>query len=252
MISVVRGVRGAGKLSRRRVWAITRKELREYRRNRSVLVAMSILPLVFLIQPIVAIFVAPAAAAGQLRHGNELLYLLGVPALVPASLAAYAITGERQQGSLEPVLTTPITREELIVGKALAALMPSVLIAYAVYVVFLVLVGLFAQTAVASAIFEGPDVVVQVIYTPLVAALAVWIGLAVSTRANDVRVAQQLSLLASLPMMIGAAALAYDVIHVDTKLFVIIGAVLAVADIQAWRIVAPMFDRERLIAGARS
>ncbi|HEY2916149.1 MAG TPA: hypothetical protein VGI98_02935, partial [Candidatus Limnocylindrales bacterium] len=137
-------------------------------------------------------------------------------------------------------------------GKALAALLPAIVIAYAVYALFLILIGVFAQPAIAAAIFGGPDLIVQVVYTPLVAALAVWIGLGVSTRASDIRVAQQLSLLGALPLLLGAAAMAYDVIHVDTKLLVIVGVALAVADVQGWRVVAPMFDRERLIAGSRS
>ena len=47
--------------------------------------------------------------------------MLAIPALVPAALASCSIVGERLQGTLEPVLATPIRREELLLGKALAA-----------------------------------------------------------------------------------------------------------------------------------
>ena len=73
--------------------------------------------------------------------------MLAIPALVPSFVAAYSVVGERQQGTLEPVLTTPIRREELLLGKALAALLPSVAVAYAVYGLFLVCVELFAAPA---------------------------------------------------------------------------------------------------------
>lgn len=252
MILISRGVSGLAALNRRRVWAITRKELREYRRNRSVIVAIAIYPIVFLIQPMIAIFTSSAAAAGYLQHSNELLYLLGIPILVPATLAAHAITGERQQGSLEPVLTTPIRREEFILGKALAAMLPSIAIAYLVYAVFLVAAGVFAQPAIASAIYQSQTIIVQVVYTPLLAAAATWIGLAISTRTSDTRVAQQLSILGSLPLLIATVLVAFDFIHATTSLFVLVGVVLAVADAQGWRFVAPMFDRERLITGTRS
>jgi ABC-type Na+ efflux pump permease subunit len=252
MITIVRGIRSAGTLNRRRVWAIARKELREYRRNRQVLMTMAIFPFVFLIQPLISIVVAPGAASGALRHSNELLYLLGIPVLVPATLAAHAVAGERQQGSLEPVLTTPITREEFISGKAVAVMIPAIVIAFVVYAVFLVAVVVFAQPAISAAVLQGQDLIVQVIYTPLLAAAATWIGLAISTRSSDTRVAQQLSIFGSLPLLIGAIVLAFDVIHVTTSLLVLIGVVIAVFDLQAWRIVAPMFDRERLITGTRS
>ena len=39
-------------VSRRRVRAIFRKELREYRRNRTIVTGMAILPLIFLVQPL--------------------------------------------------------------------------------------------------------------------------------------------------------------------------------------------------------
>jgi ABC-2 type transport system permease protein len=31
-----------------------------------------------------------------------------VPAVIPASIAAYSVVGERDQGTLEPLLTTPV------------------------------------------------------------------------------------------------------------------------------------------------
>ncbi len=43
-------------ISARRVRAIFRKELREYRRNGPIVAAMAILPLIFLIQPLVLVF----------------------------------------------------------------------------------------------------------------------------------------------------------------------------------------------------
>ena len=118
--------------------------------------------------------------------------MLGIPALVPAIVAACAVVGERQQGTLEPALTTPIRREEFLLGKALAALLPSLGIAYAVFAVFSSLVELFAQPGIASALIRGPDLLAQVLFTPLLAAWSIWVGIAVSTRSSDVRVAQQI------------------------------------------------------------
>ena len=132
-------------ISRRRVRAIYRKELREYRRNRSIVAGMAILPLIFLLQPLITVFSLSASAASQLAARHELLYLLAIPALVPATIAAFSVVGERQQGTLEPVLTTPIRREEFLLGKALACFVPSVAISYAVYVFFLACVEIFAS-----------------------------------------------------------------------------------------------------------
>jgi ABC-2 type transport system permease protein len=177
--------------------------------------------------------------------------MLGIPAIVPAAVAAYAVVGERQQGTLEPVLTTPVRREEFLLGKALAALVPSVAIAYAVYAFFLTCVGLFAQPAVASALLQAPDVLAQLLFTPLLAGWSIWVGIAISARASDFRVAQQLGILASLPTALVAALIAFNVIHATLGLALTLAAALLLGDALGWRITAATFDRERLVTGTR-
>ena len=237
-------------ISRGRVRAVFRKELREYRRSGNIVAAMVVFPLIFLIQPLVVVFVLPASAAAGLSHEHLLLYMLGIPAIVPAAVAAYAVVGERQQGTLEPVLTTPIRREELLLGKALAALVPSVAVAYAVYAFFLACVGLFARPGVAAALLRGPELLAQVVFTPLLAGWSIWVGIWISARSNDVRVAQQLGMLASLPSVLVTSLIAFDVIHATLGLALGLAAVLLLLQGLGWRITSASFDRERLITGA--
>ena len=138
------------KISRRRVHAIVRKEFREYRHNGNIIYTMAILPVIFLIQPLIQAFAAPSASSAALRHEHSLLYLLAIPLLVPAGVAAYAIVGERLQGALEPMLATPVRRTELLLGKALAAVAPSVVVAYTVYALFVAVIELFAGSRIAE------------------------------------------------------------------------------------------------------
>jgi ABC-type transport system involved in multi-copper enzyme maturation permease subunit len=238
-------------VSRRRVRAIFRKELREYRRNGFIVVTMAIIPLIFLIQPLIVVFALPASASVPLSHEHLLLYMLGIPAIVPAAVAAYAVVGERQQGTLEPVLTTPIRREEFLLGKALAALVPSVAIAYAVYAFFLACVGLFAHPAVASALIRGPDLLAQLLFTPLLASWSIWVGIAISARSSDFRVAQQLGMLASLPTAVVAALIAFNVIHATLGLALGLATALLLGDGLGWRIMSATFDRERLVTSTK-
>ena len=238
-------------VSVRRVRAIFRKELREYRRTRSLVWSMAIFPLIFCVQPLVAVLILAASASGTLAHEHVLLYLLGIPAFVPVFIAAYAVAGERQQGTLEPALTTPIRREEFLLGKALAALVPSLVVAYAVYAVFLALVGLLAQPGVASALIQGPDLLAQVLFTPLLACWSIWVGIAVSTRSSDVRVAQQLGVLASLPPVFVVVLIAFNVIPVTLALALGCAAGLLTLDVLGWRLTSRLFDRERLVTGTR-
>lgn len=237
-----------------RVGAIVRKELRDYRRNRFVIVTMTMIPIVFIIAPMIQLFAANATAGTAhltARIGLSLIYLLVIPVTVPAVLSAYSVVGEREQGTLEPVLTTAIRREEFLIGKALAAFLPAIVIAYTIFGLFLAAAALFARPVIASAIYSGTHVLVQLIFTPLLAGWAVWVGIAVSTRSTDVRIAQQLGTLGSLPPLALLALMALNVVTVSTALAISLAAALLAVDLLAWRVVATMFDRERLVTGRR-
>jgi ABC-type Na+ efflux pump permease subunit len=249
------GRSGTARLSRTRVRAVVRKELRDYRRNRFIAVTMMITPIVFMIAPMISIFAIPASAPTtriDAGIGLSMLYLTLIPALVPAVVSSYAVVGEREQGTLEPVLTTPVRREELLIGKALAAFIPTVIISYVMYGIFLLTAGLFAHQNVDSAVFQAGRILAQVLFTPLLAGWAIWAGIAVSTRTTDVRVAQQLGTLASLPPLAVTSLFGFSVLHPTLRLALILGVVLLVIDVQAYRVVSTMFDRERLITGNKA
>lgn len=238
-------------MSRRRVRAIFHKELREYRHNGNIVYAMVILPVVFLIQPLIQIFTLPSSGSVTLHHEHSLVYMLAIPALVPAALASYAVVGERLQGTLEPVLATPIRREELLLGKALAAFVPALAVSYAVYALFIAVVELFAHPGVASALIRPPDLLAQLLFTPLLAAWSIWLGIAISARSSDPRTAGQLSLLVSLPSVAVTTLIAFNVIPPTPAVALAFGAALLILDRLGWRIASAIFDRERLITGTK-
>ncbi len=237
-----------------RVHAITVKELRDYRHNRFVIGTMAFLPVLFIALPMVQLLTASASEASSrlnARVGLSLLYLLVVPAFIPSTLAAYSVVGEREQGTLEPVLITPITREEFLVGKALAVAGPTLTIAYTIFGIFLAAAKLFANPVIASAVFAGTHILVQLLFTPLLAGWSIWVGIAISARSSDIRIAQQLSVLASLPPLAIIALMQFKVITPSTSLALTLAAALLIVDALGWRVVAAIFDRERLVTGSR-
>jgi ABC-type Na+ efflux pump permease subunit len=224
-----------------RVGAILLKELRDYRRNRFVIGTMAMVPVLFIILPMIQLFAANATGKDLGVHvGLSFLYLLVIPVMMPSVVSAYSVVGEREQGTLEPVLITPIRREEFLIGKALAAFVPTLVIAYAVFGVFLGAAALFANPVIDSAIYAGTHVLVQLVFTPLL--------IAVSARSTDVRAAQQLSVLGGVPLVI-LALMSLNVITVSTALALGLAVALLAVDLLARRVVATMFDRERLVTG---
>ena len=239
----------------RRVGAIFKKELRDYRHNRFIVMTMAMLPLIFITLPVIEVITINAAASSSklgTRIGLALLYMLLIPAFLPSALAGYSVVGEREQGTLEPVLITPISSTEFLLGKALAVLLPTLAISYFMYGTFLGVAELFAHPAVSAAVFERSHVLTQLLFTPLLAGWSIWVGIAISTRASDVRVSQQLGMMASLPPLAIVALMTENVITPSVGLALGLAAALLIIEGLAWRVVASMFDRERLVAGTKA
>ncbi len=232
------------RISLRRVRAVAGKELRDYRRNRSLVAGMTIIPMVFLITPLVQVFTMTPA---DFQHGDWLLYMLGIPAVAPTVIASYAIVGERQQGTLEPVLTTPVRRHELLLGKALAALVPSVAVSYLVFGLVVAVIAVFADPLSAAAVLRGSAIVAQIVFTPLVAAWSIWIGIVISARAKDVRSAQQIAMPVSLPSFAVALLVAVGVVPATLPVACLLAAVLVGLNVAGWAMSVAAFDPERLI-----
>ena len=239
-------------MSTERVRAVVRKELREYRRNRLVIATMGLTPLVFVSVPIIIIFLTPASASvaqAKAAVGVVSLMLLIVPVVIPPVIAAYAVVGERDQGTLEPILTAPIRASELLLGKAAAMFIPSVGLAYTIDLVIAIIIRFGAAQVVRSVAFHPSQLLAQLLFTPLIALWAIWVGIAFSTRASDVRVAQQLATLASLPLLGVTSLVSFQIIKPSVPLAIVFGLALLAIDIVAWRIVTRLFDSERLITG---
>jgi ABC-type Na+ efflux pump permease subunit len=239
-------------VSGQRVAAVVHREIRDFRRNRFVIGTMAILPLVFLITPMITVFRVPESATGpqvKAAVGVISLLLLIVPLVIPPVVAAYSVVGERDQGTLEPVLTAPVQSSELLLGKAAAAFIPSVAITYAIYVVIGISVHFAAAHVVRSVFFHPPQLLAQILFTPLLALWSIWACIGISTRATDVRVAQQLGTLAGLPLLAFTSLISFQLITPSVPLAIGLGLALLAIDFAGWLIVSRLFDRERLITG---
>jgi ABC-type Na+ efflux pump permease subunit len=241
-------------MSATRIGAVIRKELAEFRRNRFILTTTAILPIIFLVSPTAQILAVKASALSTVlekRVETGLFLPLLIPVFVPSLLSAYAVVGEREQGTLEPVLTTPISRVEFLLGKATAIFLPVVAISYLMFGVFVAITQFAAAPAVATAVLHAPQLPAALVFIPLLAAWAIWVGLAISARATDTRVAQQLSILASLPPVAVAALFSFQVISPTFAVAAAFAGGLLVIDGLACFAVARVFDRERLITGTK-
>jgi ABC-2 type transport system permease protein len=67
-----------------------------------------------------------------------MLMFMILPLAIPVTISAYSIVGEKATRSLEPLLATPITPVELLVGKSLAAAIPAIVATYLAFAIYAV------------------------------------------------------------------------------------------------------------------
>lgn len=234
-----------------RIRAVIAKEFTDYRRNRYVLYSMVALPLISLVAPVLSLTSLPAAAPAPLldkvASASSIEFLLP-PLVLPGVLAGFAIVGERDQGTLEPLLSSPLSAGELYVAKLLAVLAPTLIGSWGLYALTLAIVHFAAAAPVSAHLITVPLVARQLGLDLLLGGWAILVGLFASSHASDVRVAQQLSALASLPVLLVIILVVQGVISLSVvDAFALAGALLVV-EIGGLSALARTFDPEQLLA----
>lgn len=266
-------------MNRRRIGTLIGKELREFRANPSavlpvVLVVFACLALPFVVlqviprltgqsladDPILQKAVAfassygsgrsdlpPGAAAEAFLYQQFLLLFLVAPIVGAVSLAAYSVVGEKQGRTLEPLLTTPLTTAEMLLAKVLAAFLPSLVIEFAGLCIYMLLVLMFAAPGVGQAIVNPRTILLVGVVGPLASLAALQATIAVSSRVNDPRSAQQIAVLLVLPlvmMLVGQVAGAFIV---TTDVLALLAAALGVVWVLLLFLSVALFERESIL-----
>src|SRR5688500_2812033 len=142
-----------------------------------------------------------------------------IPLVVPITIASYTIIGEKQSRSLEALLATPIQTWELLVGKALAAALPGILVSWYSFSIFAIAARFVVSDTLYGRLVVGPTWMLTItIITPLLTFLAVGLGIIISSRVRDAQSAQQLGSLVILALVGTLVAQVTDVVNVNVSL----------------------------------
>lgn len=257
----------------KRIQTIIDKEWAEVFKNRIVLFTVAFLPLLFTALPLIILYTTRSApenmgdvtdlppsvleACGSLAPGecfqifmvNQFLVLfMMMPLIIPIAIAAYSIVGEKTTRSLEPLLATPITTEELLTGKSLAAALPAILAAWIGFVIFVILAPVVgAQPAVLANLLSPVWLLAILVAGPLMAVMAVNFALIVSSRVSDPRVAEQISAVIIVPLLGIVFGQIAGVIVLNVQFMLIAVGVLVLADAGLIYLGARLFQRETIL-----
>lgn len=176
-----------------------------------------------------------------------LVLFLTFPSILPSVLAPETITGERERKTLESLLSTPLTDQELLIGKILSSSLPSLLIVWLSLIPYSLLVNYFTYPTLGFLLL--PNVrffLIFLFFPPLIVFGSVSLMILVSLRVKMARDAQQLSVMVLMPivgLIIGETIGALF----DYLIFVIGVILLVLSDVLLYNLVRSAFQREKLL-----
>jgi ABC-2 type transport system permease protein len=257
-----------------KLWIIARKEWAEVFKNRFVLFTVAFLPLIFTALPL--IMLATMGESGELEGltsadmpaqfaelcggmtGSEcgqyfivsqfMLLFMMMPLAIPVTIASYSIVGEKTTRTLEPLLATPISTLSLLGGKALAAILPAILVTWLGFGVFVVgVVVITGGGGLLVGVLNALWLIAIFVVGPLLSLAAVSVAVMVSSRANDPRVAEQLSMLVILPLLGLFFGQVTGLILVNQQVIIWMAIGVAVLDTGLLIFATQIFQREAIL-----
>ena len=234
-------------------WIVAAKDIKVFFRKRYTTLSLILFPVIvgvglpFVLYLVITRNKAPLGHLADLMNAFAFFYVIGASA-IPTLLASYSLVGEKVEKSLEPLLASPITDSELLLGKGIGAFIPSIGSLYISSIVFMVLCDLFTHSTLGYYTFPNWTIgIVLLILLPLMTILSVEWSVIVSSRATDPRAAQLQGILIAIPMFVIYVATETGAIQLTTTtIWIISGAALA-ADIILFFLSTRTFQREEIL-----
>ncbi len=187
---------------------------------------------------------APAAQAALLN--TSLLYFLIMPVVIPVTLGVYSVVGEKEQGTLEPLLATPISDLELFLGKSVVSVIPALVLTWAVFGLFLLAIN-FIFGELPKPVTSLPWLLSIFALSPLLSLFSALVAMIISSRASDSRAAYQFAGLAVVPSLIPLIVYSVRLTAVDLRFVGIEGGILLVLNSILLFLGIKIFQREEIL-----
>jgi len=236
-----------------KAWIVATNDFEIFRKKRYTLYSLIGLPLVLSVGlPIVIWLIlmkgsAPDSEIVVLLNAFSFFFII-LATLIPTVLASYSFLGEKLEKSLEPLLATPTTDGELLLGKSLASLLPSIGVSYIGASAFMFFVDELTYSRFGYFYFPNSTMaVILLLAVPLACTFSVEANVIISSLVGDLRAAQQLGILASVPFG-GVYVLAEtSFTSVDPTNLLIISVLLLVIDVVLLQVCRVTFRREEIL-----
>lgn len=266
----------------RAIAAIIRKDLKVVAHNKSLMVSFIVVPFVMLaVFPALAVlaptaakvFVPPLAGLSELPQHLPasltselaglnwqqrwdvlvLVYFLApvylvIPLTMASSIAGDSFAGEKERKTLEALLYTPTTDQEIFLAKVLSPWLLAMAVALGGFVLYTLVVNLLAWPVMGRIFFPNALWLVLVLWVaPAAAALGLSVMVLISARAKSIQEANQLGSVLVVPLLLLMIGQATGVLYFNLQLALLLGLLLWIVDCALLWLGGQTFQRDKII-----
>jgi ABC-2 type transport system permease protein len=256
------------------------KEMRDLRTNKQVWPAYLLLPPIALALPIFFVTVTPGVVRAEMEKGDAAMqslarlaqgaeefagmpldeamarfflrslvaFFLIMPLVISSVSAAFSIVGEKQQRTLEPILATPITDAQFMLGKMLASSVPAVIVTWATALLATIVVDFISLSKYRAALLPDRFWAMGVfVLGPLLAVGAVLATMRISARMTDPQAANQFAGLVIVPAFLVSLAIFGKLLTLSFAALCIACLLALSLDLFLFRLNLRKFQREEIL-----
>ena len=239
-----------------KAWIIAARDFKIFRRVKNVWYSIIIFPVVIsVLFPVILEYLAVRGSHGLAAAGvlpnllNSFSFFLVIgAAYVPLGIASYSIVGEKVEKSLEPLLATPLIDGEILLGKAISAVIPTLVAMYAAAVVFMVGIDEVTFNTLGYYYFPNWNIAtLLLVLMPVAIVMSVLFSVIVSSRVNDVRSANSFGIFILFPLLGIYLLSETGIITLDVNSLLIISGILLAVDVALFFVSTKTFRREEIL-----
>lgn len=238
--------KGLGTISHSKILVVFKKEIREIKSSRSLLIVLSATPIILAAIIAEVLFFTPASQLAA--NASFELPFFGVlyPLLFAAMISFDTFIGERTKRTIEPLLAAPISERDLFVGKVLASFIPAISISYAILGALISV--LFARIGYeAFQVFSIQSIIELFWLAPVLALTGTCAVTIVSARVNDPRSAMGIGNLLVIGLFFGLTIFTTSSFYTQT-IGVVFDALFTIASIVLLWAGTKVFNRETMLS----
>ncbi|MCE7745613.1 MAG: ABC transporter permease subunit [Candidatus Heimdallarchaeota archaeon] len=266
------------KIRKDKVNIIFRKEVKELLKNREILVTVIIMPIIFSLLIPISMITLNFAEDQEIPESDQvpeifrnlapfwdestdlqkvsivqanlyLAFLIMIPMMVPMAISSDSIAGEKERKTIEGLLAAPITKEEILIGKALAAAVPSIVISWIAEIIYIISTDIILHNIMGRIILPNLFAAIMFIFLmPTQTLLSTLLMTSFSSKARGSREALQKSGFFAIPIIFIVSALIFLPLLVHPSLTLVSEVVLILLMIIILRRATKNFNRNKLLS----